>query len=64
MPITEQIADGYVALVKEMDWNRVAIISHDSELYHRVRSKIFKLLFTSNICSQLHTCTAERNSKQ
>lgn len=37
VPITEQIADGYVALVKRLNWNRVAMISHDEdEPYHRV----------------------------
>ena len=32
VPITEQLADGYVALVKKLNWNRVAVISYDDEL--------------------------------
>ena len=36
VPITEQLADGYVALVKELNWNRVAVVSYDEELYLRV----------------------------
>ena len=31
VPITEQLVDGYVALVKELNWNRVAIISYDDD---------------------------------
>ena len=31
VPITEQLADGYVALVKKLNWNRVAVVSHDDE---------------------------------
>ncbi|XP_065917608.1 gamma-aminobutyric acid type B receptor subunit 2-like [Dysidea avara] len=33
VPITEQVADGYVAVVKKLRWRRVAVISHDSELH-------------------------------
>ena len=32
VPITEQLADGYVALVKKLNWNRVTVISYDDEL--------------------------------
>ena len=31
VPITKQIIDGYVALVKELNWKRVAIISYDDD---------------------------------
>jgi len=31
VPITEQVADGYVALVKKLNWKRVAIISYDDD---------------------------------
>ena len=31
VPITEQVIDGYVALVKELNWQRVAIISYDDD---------------------------------
>ena len=27
--VTEQLADSYIALVKELKWKRVAVISHD-----------------------------------
>ena len=37
VPITEQLADGYVALVRELNWNRVAVISYDDEFYLNVR---------------------------
>ena len=31
VPITEQLVDGYVALLKELNWNRVALLSYDDE---------------------------------
>ena len=31
VPITAQLVDGYVALIKELGWNRVAMISHDDD---------------------------------
>ena len=48
-PTVREIADGYVALVKTLGWNRVAMISHDIELYYTVRPTYIKLeciLFT------------------
>ena len=36
VPITEQLADGYVALAKRLNWNRVAVISYDNEFYLNV----------------------------
>ena len=39
-PTTKEIADGYVVIVKKLGWRRVVIISHDSVLYHTVRSYI------------------------
>ena len=36
VPITEQVVDGYVALVKELNWKRVAIISYDDDFNTRV----------------------------
>ena len=38
VPITEQIADGYVALAKYLNWNRVAIISYDDEVDLNVKN--------------------------
>ena len=34
VPITEEVAGAYVALVKELNWNRVAIISYDNDEYY------------------------------
>ena len=52
VPVTEQIADGYVALVKDLNWNRVAVISYDSELYHGVcPNKLHMLLCDVYRCS-------------
>ena len=31
VPITGQVADGYVDLMKELNWNRVALISYDDD---------------------------------
>lgn len=31
VPITKQIAEGYVALIKKLNWNRVAMISYDDD---------------------------------
>ena len=32
VPVTEQIADGYVALVKKLNWKRVTVITDGNEL--------------------------------
>jgi len=32
VPITEQIADGYVALIKKLNWKRVTVITDEDEL--------------------------------
>ena len=31
VPITKQAVDGYIALVKELNWKRVAIVSHGDD---------------------------------
>ena len=31
VPLTEQVADAYIALIKELNWKRVAVISHDDD---------------------------------
>ena len=36
IPITEQIVNGYIALVKELKWRRILIISYDSEFFLNV----------------------------
>ena len=52
VPITEQLADGYVALIKELNWNRVAIISYDNENYFKVCLK--NMTFSLNcICATI-----------
>ena len=38
VPITEQVADGYLALVKKLNWNRVAVITYDDDFNVNVRS--------------------------
>ena len=37
IPVTEQLADVYVALVKELKWKRVAVISDDHEFHLNVQ---------------------------
>ena len=32
VPITEQMADGYVALIEKLNWNRVTVITDEDEL--------------------------------
>ena len=52
VPIIEQLADGYVALIKELNWNRVAIISYDNENYFKVCLK--NMTFSLNcICATI-----------
>ena len=37
VPIAEQAVDGYIALMKELDWKRVAVISYDDDFNMEVR---------------------------
>ena len=32
VPITEQMADGYVALIEKLNWKRVTVITDEDEL--------------------------------
>jgi len=32
VPITEQVADGYIALIEKLNWKRVTIITDEDEL--------------------------------
>lgn len=38
IPTVEQLADGYLALIDELHWKRVAILSHNDEFYFNVCS--------------------------
>jgi len=49
VPITEQLADGYVALVKELNWNRVAVISYDSALYLNVSLMKYPMFIQTHV---------------
>ena len=31
VPVTKQIVDGYIVIMKELNWNRVALISYDDD---------------------------------
>ena len=39
VPVIKQVVDGLVALVKKLQWKRVAIISHQENFYHSVRKE-------------------------
>ena len=53
VPITEQLADGYVALARKLNWNRVAIISYDSDYYLNVCSHIIQNVMSSYVVCKL-----------
>ena len=40
VPITEQVVNAYVALVKKLNWKRVLIISYDDEFFTDVSTRI------------------------
>ena len=50
VPITEQVVDGYVALIKELNWNRVAVISYDDDFNIDVCS-LTRLFVTKSVKS-------------
>ena len=49
VPITEQLVDGYVALLKELNWNRVALLSYDDEFNIDVCVSLTSLFVTKNV---------------
>ena len=44
VPLTEQVADGYVALIKQLQWKRVAVISHDDDFNINVSTSIQSII--------------------
>ena len=38
VPIAEDFADGFVAVVKRLEWNRVAVLSYDEDFVFNVNS--------------------------
>ena len=51
VPITEQLVDGYVALIKELNWNRVALLSYDDEFNIDVCVSLTSLFVNKNVKS-------------
>ena len=47
VPVTEQVADEYMAVVKRLRWRRVAVVSHGSELFLSVR-------YSYKVCTYHH----------
>lgn len=50
VPIAEDFADGFVALVKRLNWNRVAVLSYDEDFVFNVKFCV--------VCLSLH-CAAQ-----
>ena len=49
VPVTEQLVDGYVALIKDLNWNRVALISYDDDFNIDVCCTLMCIVYTVHI---------------
>ena len=47
MPIAEDFADGFVAVVKRLKWNRVAVLSYDEDFVFNVQYLCY--VFMTNV---------------
>lgn len=46
VPIAEDFADGFVAVVKKLNWNRVAVLSYDDDFVVNVRKCLYGITAT------------------